>query len=154
MNQPPENPGRIGNWRRVSDGLTRRVALALYVPVPVRLTFSGLVLSGLSEIDNWALRSPVVAGVKLTETVQFANAAIAMPQVLVWETPGVVQRTTEPHFTEQGSVSPALLFGMRADGEELVGVAFDAEVKAPGAGYASLPDVVGFIVLLGPERRV
>ncbi len=43
---------------------------------------------------------------------------------------------------------------MRADGEELVGVAFDAEVEAPGASYAGLPDVVGFVVLLGPKRRV
>jgi hypothetical protein len=33
------------------------------------LTVSGLLMSGLSEIDSVALRAPVAAGVKVSDTV-------------------------------------------------------------------------------------
>jgi len=39
--------------------------------------------------------------------------------------------------------------GVTADAEELVGIAFDAEVKAPGTGYSTLPDIACFIIFLG-----
>jgi hypothetical protein len=53
------------------------------------------------------------------------------------------------------SIFPAgLYFGMGDDREELVGVALDPEVKAPGFGYASLPDVISFVVFLCPEGGV
>ena len=43
---------------------------------------------------------------------------------------------------------------MTANVEKLIRVTLDTEIKAPCAGYPSLPDVVCFIVLFGPQRRM
>ena len=48
-------------------------------------------------------------------------------------------------FSERGS------FRVRDHGEEDVGVPFNAEVKAPAAIDARLPDTAGLVVLLGVE---
>ena len=52
------------------------------VPVPVRLTFCGLV-KALSTNVSVPLSAPRIDGVKVTPTVQVAPAAIPAPQVLL-----------------------------------------------------------------------
>ena len=57
------------------------------IPVPVKLTVCGLPLA-LSVIDRVPPRAPLVVGVKVTLTVQFAPTArleLLAGQVLVWE---------------------------------------------------------------------
>ena len=43
---------------------------------------------------------------------------------------------------------------MRSDAVQKIGVAFDREVESPITGYASLPEVDGFVVFFSVERRV
>jgi hypothetical protein len=38
---------------------------------------------------------------------------------------------------------------MRSDVEKVVGISADLKIKAPASIYAGLPDVAGFVVLLG-----
>ena len=46
------------------------------------------------------------------------------------------------------------LFRMRHDIDEVVGIAVDAKIETPPAIHARLPDIIGFIVFLGTQRRM
>jgi len=47
-----------------------------------------------------------------------------------------------------------VLLGMSLNFFHSVRVAHDLEVEAPSTGNAGLPEVLAFVILLGPQRRV
>ena len=82
---PPEVGSTLG--RRQSRLLH---LIRFYVPVPLRLTFWGLVGSESLRV-TFADRVPVAVGVNVTLIVQLAPAATLEPQLLVCaKSPGLV----------------------------------------------------------------
>ena len=62
--------------------VTERLAIAVTVPVPARLTVCGL-LGALSKMLIDAVRVPAAVGVNVTLIVQLAPAPTELPQVVV-----------------------------------------------------------------------
>jgi hypothetical protein len=75
----------------ITEGLTEAVPPVVLVPVPESATVCGLLLE-VSETDSVAALAPLVLGLNVTETVQLADAARLVPQVLLemLKSPGVV----------------------------------------------------------------
>ena len=71
----------LAKVRLVGERLTAGALAA--VPVPVRFTVCGLSLAS-SVMVIVPVRVPVAVGVKVTLMLQFAPAATALPQVLLW----------------------------------------------------------------------
>jgi hypothetical protein len=86
-------------------------------PVPVKLTFCGLLLAE-SATFNVAARDPVVAGLNISEMVQLADAARLLPQVLleIVKSPGFVPVNVMPLIVME---EPVPLVNV-ADFDELV----------------------------------
>ena len=56
-----------------------------YCPVPVNVTYSGLVMLPLLSLrTTLPVRAPVAVGVKVTVTVQVCPGSIGLGQLLVW----------------------------------------------------------------------
>jgi hypothetical protein len=75
----------------IVDGLAEALPPVVLAPVPERATVCGLLLA-VSETDSVAALAPLAVGLNATETVQLADAARLVPQVLLemLKSPGLV----------------------------------------------------------------
>ena len=83
----------------------------------------------------------------------FVFAHVVIEPANMWKPrPHSGQSSSGSSLSSWWGTEQSLLFGVGDELENVVGVVNDGEIKTPGLVDPGLPAIIGFVVLLGPER--